>query len=169
MSDISIASNKNGTYKSHIVPAVVTAALALAAAIPLTAAFASQARPVSADVVPVSVGKVADNACGTTTSQAAGSVQGASTVSHTYPTPGAVNSQGNSHGSGNGNGSGANANGNTQTNVGGLIGGVNANLAVSALNGSLNDVLSDNNVLNGNNVSVPVLNDVLSPLSTLHL
>lgn len=198
MSEISTTSNKKGAYKSHIVPSVVTAALALSAAIPLTAALASQANPVSADVVPLSVNKTADDTCGvpsTTTTSAghtSGTVLGASTTAEqSYPTPGSVYNQGNgngnsdnnngntnTNGSGNGNGSGANANGNTQSNTGGLVGGVNAIVPVSALNGSLNDVLSGNTVSvpvlsnnNGNtvNTDVPVLNNVLNTLNSTRL
>lgn len=192
MSVISEASNKKGSYKSHIVPSVVTAALALSAAIPITAALASNAGSVSADTAPIAVTKTADNACngtantGTSTSTTGGrgAVEGASTqvVDHyVYPSvngnnngTGNNNGNGGGQGNGNGNGSGANANGNTQTALGGLIGGVNAIVPVSALNGTLNGVASGNTVSvpvlsnnDGNTTNVPVLNNVLNTVTDL--
>lgn len=164
MSIISEHSNKYASYKSHIVPSVVTAALALSAAIPLTAALTSNASPASADVAPVLMAtRTAADTCGVSgatnasTAHTTGAVMGASTVSHYYyttvTTPGAT-----SNGNSNTNGNGSQVDGNTQTNVGGLVGGVNANVSASLLNDVLNHSL--NNVASGNNVSVPVLNNV---------
>lgn len=58
------------------------------------------------------------------------------------------------NGNNNTNGNGSQANGNTQTNTGGLIGGVNAIVPVSILNG--------NEILSGNTVE---LENVLSPVT----
>lgn len=177
MSTISQVINKK-SFKSHIVPSVVTAAVALSAAIPLTAAFASNAS-VAADTAPLVATKTvtADNACNvpvaTTSAHTSGNVMGTSAqvVGHYYTTtvPGG-NGNGNAgQGNGNGNGSSANANSNTQTNNGGLVGGVNAITPVSLLNGSLNGVLAGNAVSvpvlsnnNGNSANVPVLNNFLN-------
>ena len=190
MNSISNQPNKKSSYKSHIVPSVVTAALALSAAIPLTAALASNAGSASADVAPVSLTRTAD-ACSVPSAVAGvshtGNVLGASTAVHHSMTGSSVTGNGNgnsgngngngtgaSNGSGNGNGSGSNANGNTQSNTGGLLGGVNAIVPVSVLNGSLDNVLSGNTVSvpvlsnnNGNTTNVPVLNNVLNVVNDL--
>jgi hypothetical protein len=179
MSDVtSVLSNKN--FKSHLVPSVVTAALALAVAIPVTAVLSSGNSTVSADTASA-------NTCSVPSTGGNSGVLGASTSTvttaaehFTYPTAGGQgngNGNGNSgNGNGNGNGSGANANGNSQTAVGGLIGGVNAIVPVSALNGSLDGNLSGNTVgvsvpvlsnNDGNSTDVNVLNNVLNAVADI--
>jgi hypothetical protein len=158
MSSETIQSNtKLSAIKNHFVPSVVTSAMALMVAIPVTAALSSGAGSV------VGASPVLTKSCDVSTDEAnspvntvrpavsTASVHRVVTNTNTNTGTGNGNSGNNNgstntNGSGNGNGSGANANGNTQSNVGGLIGGVNAIVPVSALNGSLNDVASHNTV-----------------------
>jgi hypothetical protein len=187
---ISEVSNKKSAFKGHVVPSIVTSCLALSAAIPLTAALASSSVPVSANGLPAGATTTTASVCGTPTATHASYPTAAAphgTVVNTayYTTPsgngnnngnggGQGNGNGNGNtgqGNGNGNGSGSNANGNTQTATGGLVGGVNAIVPVSALNGSLNGVLSGNTVsvpvLSGNATSVSALNNVLNSVNTV--
>lgn len=159
--------NTKNSYKDHIVPSVVTAAIALSAAIPLTAALSSGTGSV-ANAAPFTAScSGASGAAGA--NSAANSIKPGTTSSSIHrnisATTGTIVGNGNNNsgnGNGNTNGSGAQANGNTQVNNG-LV-GVNAIAPVSILNESLNN----NTILSNNDVSTivaPVTN-LLSTAST---
>ena len=156
---------KLASIKNHFVPSVVTAAVALMVAIPLTAALSGDNSVASADPLVKSC-----------TEQATTPVQAASSTIKPAVTTASIQRDisapivstpvvtSTSNGNGNTNGSGAQTNGNTSTNNG-LV-GVNANTSVSALNNSLNDVASHDNILSGNTVDVaPTVNTLTNLVS----
>ncbi len=163
-----ILKTKIVTHKDQMVIVALTAAITAAVITPI--ALAANDTTVSANepVTSVAAGPSCDAPVAKTTSTAKKATTTASTTT--------VNSQSGNSGSQNANsgqgnannttGGSAAANGNNQSNTGGLIGGVNAIVPVSALNnnsianGNSVSVLSGSNILQ--TVKVPVVTSILS-------
>ncbi len=166
MNKVSGILNTKISTKDQILVVALTAAITAAVAVPFALAMGNDAK-VSANAPTTSQTTKAVESCyEAVTGGVKASTAKAATSTHTTHTvvTGANNSgstQSGNSGQGNANnttGGSAAANGNNQSNTGGLIGGVNAIVPVSALN--------NNNVLSGNNVSVLSGSNVLQTVTT---
>ena len=165
-----ILNTKTVTYKDQLLIAALSAAIAAAVSVPF--ALAANEGHASANS-PVSAAQLAGPSCTEALGSSSVSTSAAKPASHvsTVTSTGNTNTQSGNSGNGSANnttGGSSAANGNTQTNTGGLIGGVNAIVPISALNN--NNVANGNNVLSGNDVNVlnnvstkvPVVTGILS-------